>query len=212
MAKSKLIGSLFFSLISSTSTASIAYASSSNFEVFNNSKTNADHGFKIEWEGIESLALANYRGEYSAGQNRPFATKQLDGGALSSATYASPNSTTGGHSCIVIDECEYFGRAPLDHPSPSRNDWPDQIGTRGTAISLIVITHPNTINQAPKAPGDLEHMSALNDMTDRAPGQPMVAAKSNGPMTFLARVPVPATVWLFGSGLAGLIGLCRHRH
>ncbi|QPK63604.1 VPLPA-CTERM sorting domain-containing protein [Methylomonas sp. LL1] len=42
-------------------------------------------------------------------------------------------------------------------------------------------------------------------------GQQMIAANLNGPIEFPAQVPVPGAVWLFGSALAGFIGISRRK-
>lgn len=42
-------------------------------------------------------------------------------------------------------------------------------------------------------------------------GQQMVAANLNGPVEFPAQVPLPGAIWLFGSALAGFLGISRRQ-
>lgn len=221
MTKSKLIFSLVAALASGSSIAATTYASLSNVRVFKDTEINIYHRFKIELKGIEPVATAHYNDGYSTGQNRPHGTgwviygngNTLILGAQSTAPHALPISDSSDHSCIAIDGCKYFDRTLHDNPSPFRDDWLDQNGTRGTAVRIFGLSSVNAIPQAPTVPGDLEleQTSHLNDLINQPLGQPMAAEKNNGRMTFLARVPVPAAVWLFGSALAGLIGLCGRR-
>lgn len=66
-----------------------------------------------------------------------------------------------------------------------------------------------------------ELMSFISiDESNPIDGQPFVAAFSNaewmvdpntGTVSYVSAVPVPAAVWLFGSGLLGLVGISRRR-
>lgn len=223
MTKSKLIFSLVAALASGSgsSIAATTYANLSNVGVFKDTEINIYHRFKIELKGMESLATTRYNSRHSTGQNRPYGTGWVSNGngntlilgAQSMAPRALPISDSSDHSCLAIDGCEYFDRTLHDNPSPFRDDWLDQNGTPGTAVRIFGLSSVNATPQAPTVPGDLEleQTSHLNDLINQPLGQPMAAETNNGRMTFLARVPVPAAVWLFGSALAGLIGLCGRR-
>lgn len=221
MTKAKLFYGLVSILASGSTPAGTTYASLSNFEALNDSETTIYHDFKIELEGIASSATANYSGGYSSGQNRQYGTRLANSGngntfiryygsgAQSTAPYALPINDSTGHFCITTDGCEYLGQALHGNPSLSRLDWRRKDKTQGAATGSIDASSVNVIAQAPTTSGDLEHTINLNDLMNRPLDQTMVTEKNNGPMTFLARVPVPAAVWLFGSALAGLIGVCR---
>jgi len=59
---------------------------------------------------------------------------------------------------------------------------------------------------------DLQDDPANIDLyVGRLLGQQMVAANLNGPIEFPAQVPLPGSVWLFGSVLAGFMGFSRRK-
>ncbi len=66
-------------------------------------------------------------------------------------------------------------------------------------------------------PGDTFSIATLDSNGDGVPGIPMTGGPfqgfnaSFGGTAVVAAVPVPAAVWLFGSGLLGLVGVARRK-
>jgi len=132
---------------------------------------------------------------------------------------------TGDSSLLVLDPASQ-GTATL-----STDTSADGFGTFGVKLDLVV---PGNDGLLPGTSGmwtiDLGGngftMSDFNLLSDPSPGNnPQLAALffSRGPCdpeitascvedsAYSAPVPVPAAVWLFGSGLLGLIGVARRK-
>jgi len=115
------------------------YGTMSNFDVFNQTSTDA-YGAEMELEGVHSNEVTNtYPSHYSSRNQVEYTNGVVYGTRISFTGYnfnasgflaPSAGQSTNGHFCVNIPGCEHFGFAVNAQPSATRYYWLDQNGQR----------------------------------------------------------------------------------
>lgn len=111
----------------------------------------------------------------------------------------STNKICGG--IFACNDAEIFNVAPLNDTGGATIDW-----SGGTSVDLA-----NTAGWGFDSSLQVSFQNNLSATTLNAGEQATIQKKLGGIGLVVNPVPVPAAVWLFGSGLLGLAGIARRR-
>jgi len=158
------------------SQASGIYGTMSNFDVFNDTSTDA-YGAELELEGIHSSDLSttfpshfNHKSieDYSDGAS--FGTRiRFSGYNFNADGFLSPTvgQSTNGHFCVNVPGCEHFGFSVSAQPAATRYFWLDQSLQRIGSTPMAVPT-PTWSYVPPARPGDAPVVRAEVEMPEPA--------------------------------------------
>ncbi|MDZ4782918.1 MAG: hypothetical protein SGJ19_21930 [Planctomycetia bacterium] len=148
----------------------------SNFDVFNETETEA-HGAELELEDVHSVDVMNtYPShfdfktieEYNEGGR--FGTRIRFTGYNFSATGSlapSVGQNTNGHLCVNVPGCEHFGFAVSAQPTATRYYWLDSNQQR-IGVTPMSVPNPSWTYFPPANPGDAPMLRAEVEMPEPA--------------------------------------------
>jgi hypothetical protein len=156
-------------LDSTAARAAGIFGTMSNFDVFNDTTTNA-YGGELELEGIHSADVTNtYPSHYNTKTVTEFSSGATFGTRITFTGYNfNPNGfiaptigqSTNGHFCVNIPGCEHFGFAVGTQPTNTRYFWLDQNSQRIGATPLA-IPNPTWSYIPPVVPGNPPILQAV---------------------------------------------------
>jgi hypothetical protein len=157
------------------------YGTMSNFDVFNQTTTNA-YGAELELEGVHSSEVTNtYPSHYSSKNQVDYSNGVVYGTRITfngynfnPSGYLAPSvgQSTNGHFCVNVPGCEHFGFAVNVQPTATRYFWTDQNGQR-IGVNPLTVPTP-TWSVQPQGGGGLPVVVAQVQVPEPAEVHPLL--------------------------------------